>query len=68
MKRNNKPDLMLVLAVVVGLGVIASSVAQGMLRGADHQPSVTAQLSSIQLSNIKVSSAQLGAVGINSRH
>jgi hypothetical protein len=49
MKRNKKPDLMLILAVVVGLGVIASSVAQGMLRNAD-QPSLTAQVSSTQFS------------------
>lgn len=31
MKSKRKPDLMAVLAVVVGLGVVASSVAQGML-------------------------------------
>jgi F0F1-type ATP synthase membrane subunit c/vacuolar-type H+-ATPase subunit K len=31
MKLKRKPDLMVVLAIVVGLGVIASSFAQGML-------------------------------------
>ena len=54
MKRNNKPDLMLVLAVVVGLGVIASSVAQGMLRGSD-QPALTAHISSDRLATSEIS-------------
>jgi hypothetical protein len=35
MKLKRKPDLMVVLAIVVGLGVVASSIAQGMLRSPD---------------------------------
>lgn len=31
MKRKRKPDLLAVLAIVVGLGVLASSIAQAML-------------------------------------
>ncbi|WP_455217269.1 hypothetical protein [Kaarinaea lacus] len=31
MKRKRKPDLLAVLAIVVSLGVVASSLAQGML-------------------------------------
>jgi len=31
MKLKRKPDLMVVLAIVVSLGVVASSFAQGML-------------------------------------
>ena len=41
MKRKRKPDLMVVLAIVVGLGVVASSFAQGMLSSSDTK---TAQL------------------------
>ena len=41
MKRKRKPDLMAVLAIVVGLGVVASSFAQGMLGSSDSK---TAQL------------------------
>jgi hypothetical protein len=35
MKLKRKPDLMVVLAIVVGLGVVASSFAQGMLNSSD---------------------------------
>ena len=35
MKLKRKPDLMVVLIIVVGLGVVASSIAQGMLRSSD---------------------------------
>ena len=35
MKRKRKPDLMVVLAIVVGFGVIASGLAQGMLNPSD---------------------------------
>lgn len=31
MSNKNKPDLFLVLAIVVGIGVIASSLAQGVV-------------------------------------
>ncbi|MEE8379130.1 MAG: hypothetical protein V3R49_01980 [Gammaproteobacteria bacterium] len=41
MKRKRKPDLMVVLAIVVGLGVVASSFAQGMLNSSESK---TAQL------------------------
>ena len=41
MKRKRKPDLMVVLAIVVGLGVVASSLAQGMLNSSESK---TAQL------------------------
>ena len=37
MKRKRKPDLLAVLAIVVGLGVIASGLAQGMLTISDTQ-------------------------------
>ena len=40
MKLKRKPDLMVVLAIVVGLGVVASSFAQGML-GSSNKPSIT---------------------------
>jgi len=41
MKRKSKPDLMVVLTIVVGLGVVASSFAQGMLSSSESK---TAQL------------------------
>ena len=54
MKRKRKPDLMAVLAIVVGLGVVASSFAQGMLSSPESK---TAQLVSsaysVQTSNSK---------------
>jgi hypothetical protein len=48
MKLKRKPDLLTLLAIVVGLGVIASSFAQGILNSSDDK---AAQLiSSNQLS------------------
>lgn len=35
MRRKRKPDLLAVLAIVVGLGVIATGLAQGMLAPED---------------------------------
>ena len=35
MRRKRKPDLLAVLAIVVGLGVIATGLAQGMLAPKD---------------------------------
>ena len=43
MRRKNKPDLLAVLAIVVGLGVIASGVVQGMLAN----PTAAAQVASV---------------------
>lgn len=37
MKRKRKPDLFAVLAIVVALGVLASSLAQGMLTTTDSR-------------------------------
>jgi hypothetical protein len=39
MRRKKKPDLMAVLVLVVGLGVLASGLAQGLM--ADDTPHVT---------------------------
>lgn len=52
MKRKRKPDLLAVLAIVVGLGVVASSLAQGMLTSSDTRPAQLAQ-ENIQASFIK---------------
>lgn len=52
MKRKRKPDLLAVLAIVVGLGVVASGLAQGMLNSADSKTAQVAQ-SKIQASFIK---------------
>lgn len=35
MQRRRKPDLLAVLAFIVGLGVIVSSLAQGVLKSSD---------------------------------
>lgn len=37
MKLKRKPDLLTVLAIVVGLGVIASSFAQGILNSSENR-------------------------------
>jgi len=37
MRRKRKPDLLAVLAVVVGLGVIATGLAQGMRISQDNE-------------------------------
>lgn len=47
-RRKKKPDLMVILAVVVGFGVIASSLAQGMLNSSDTE---TAQLANATSTN-----------------
>lgn len=43
MKRKRKPDLLAVLAIVVGIGVVASGLAQGMLTTSDSRVTQLAQ-------------------------
>lgn len=42
MQRKRKPDLLAVLAFIVGLGVIVSSLAQGVLNSSDNTKAPTA--------------------------
>ncbi len=39
--KKRKPDLMMVLVVLVGMGVVATSIAQGMM--SDERPRVEAR-------------------------
>ncbi len=39
--RSRKPDLLVVLAILVGMGVLATSVAQGMI--GDSRPQIEAR-------------------------
>jgi len=43
MQRRRKPDLLAVLAFIVGLGVIVSSLAQGVLNSSDAKVQLLSQ-------------------------
>jgi hypothetical protein len=41
MKRRNKPDLMIVLATLIGLGVLTTGLVQGAMRDAQVPTATT---------------------------